>query len=92
MGTEFVDLPFEIHEKILDHLFGEKSPVYQYPKKHSALRHARRRSLSNLALICRLWTLLVQHRIYRHSEFLPSHECCQLSNNNELRSRVAEWT
>lgn len=69
---QFVNLPMEIHELILDYLFGKmlaatpgRFPVQNWSK---ALRHPRRKALSNLALICRLWTKLVQSRIYRHSE------------------------
>ncbi|KAL4882420.1 hypothetical protein BJY04DRAFT_41137 [Aspergillus karnatakaensis] len=71
--VEFNHLPVEIHETILDHLFGErtstltatggKSPVRSWNK---SLRHPRRKALSNLALISPVWRVLVQDRIYRH--------------------------
>ncbi|KAL4962196.1 uncharacterized protein BDV14DRAFT_110356 [Aspergillus stella-maris] len=70
---QFEQLPVEIHETILDHLFGErtsaftascgKSPVRSWNK---SLRHPRRKALSNLALILPIWRVLVQDRIYRH--------------------------
>lgn len=74
---QFDDLPFEIHEAILDHLFGERtsgsgSIVPGRPDARSwirALRHPRRKALSNLALISPIWRDLVQERIYRHSKF-----------------------
>lgn len=74
---QFNDLPFEIHEAILDHLFGERtsgsgSIVPGRPDSRSwirALRHPRRKALSNLALISPIWRDLVQERIYRHSKF-----------------------
>lgn len=70
---QFVHLPVEIHEVILDHIFGKKLPANSggFPAENwsKALRHPRRKSLSNLALTCRLWNELVQSRIYRHSEF-----------------------
>ena len=69
MGARFVNLPVELHEIILDHLFGERTATCLSRGKHSAVRHPRRKTLSNLALICQLWTPLVQGRIYRHSEF-----------------------
>ncbi|GAM39992.1 hypothetical protein TCE0_034r11992 [Talaromyces pinophilus] len=71
---QFNDLPFDIHEAIIDHLFGERtsgsgSIVPGQPDARSwirALRHPRRKDLSNLALISPIWRDLVQERIYRH--------------------------
>lgn len=75
----FENLPVEIHDAILDHLFGERASTLTTttPGKSSArswskaLRHPRRKALSNLALISPIWRPLVQDRIYRHSEL-----CC----------------
>ncbi|OJD14065.1 hypothetical protein AJ78_05542 [Emergomyces pasteurianus Ep9510] len=72
----FENLPIEIHEAILDHLFGVRgstlsslSPAKSSPNSWSkALRHPRRKALSNLALVSSLWRPLVQERIYRHSQ------------------------
>ncbi|KAL1962223.1 hypothetical protein VTN77DRAFT_9879 [Rasamsonia byssochlamydoides] len=71
---QFENLPIEIHEAILDHLFGERASTQTSassgkPSAQSwvkALRHPRRKALSNLALISRVWRPLVQDRIYRH--------------------------
>ncbi|KAL3457903.1 hypothetical protein BJX64DRAFT_292661 [Aspergillus heterothallicus] len=71
---QFEHLPVEIHETVLDYLFGErtsalttsvggKSPARSWNK---SLRHPRRKALSNLALISPVWRVLVQDRIYRH--------------------------
>jgi hypothetical protein len=70
--TQFANLPIEIHENILDHIFGERAAASANTKSSAqnwskAFRHPRRKALSNLALICRVWTPLVQSRIYRHS-------------------------
>lgn len=81
-STRFDDLPIEIHEAILDHLFGERastfttaSPGKAFARNWAkALRHPRRKVLSNLALISSVWRPLVQDRIYRHSQF--SSFCC----------------
>ncbi|KAL1845839.1 hypothetical protein Plec18167_009257 [Paecilomyces lecythidis] len=70
----FENLPIEIHDAILDHLFGERASTLTTttPGKSSArswskaLRHPRRKALSNLALISPVWRPLVQDRIYRH--------------------------
>ncbi|KAJ6032825.1 hypothetical protein N7444_010596 [Penicillium canescens] len=69
--TQFANLPIEIHENILDHIFGERAAASANTKSSAqnwskAFRHPRRKALSNLALICRVWTPLVQSRIYRH--------------------------
>ncbi|KAJ5951616.1 uncharacterized protein N7479_010029 [Penicillium vulpinum] len=75
----FVNLPVEIHEIILDQLFGERASAGNhtaYGAQHwtKALHHPRRKALSNLALICRVWTGLVQSRIYRHIRIKGSRE------------------
>lgn len=72
----FENLPIEIHEAILDYLFGERTSAFTTtgPGKSSArnwnksLRHPRRKALSNLALISPVWRSLVQDRIYRYRE------------------------
>ena len=69
------DLPAEIHECILDHLFGyrvsttSKSSLGMPCVTKSwgtALRHSRRRELSELAMVGPVWRDLVQGRLYRH--------------------------
>lgn len=93
--VRFEDLPIEIHEAILDHLFGERASAFTScaPGKsarswNKSLRHPRRKALSNLALITPVWRALVQDRIYRHSESpliifgLPQrHNSLHLSNS-----------
>lgn len=69
------DLPTEIHEAVLDHLFGVRGAALASvtPTSSTAsswsktLRHPRRKALSDLALVSRTWRPLVQERIYRHS-------------------------
>ncbi|KAJ5355590.1 hypothetical protein N7517_010199 [Penicillium concentricum] len=73
-GIKFVNLPVEIHEIILDQIFGKRASAGNHAaygksstqKWTKALHHPRRKALSNLALTCRVWTGLVQSRIYRH--------------------------
>ncbi|PGG96984.1 hypothetical protein AJ80_09757 [Polytolypa hystricis UAMH7299] len=70
----FENLPVEIHEAVLDHLFGVRASTLSSispPKSNSsswnkALRHPRRKALSDLALVSPAWRRLVQERIYRH--------------------------
>lgn len=74
-STNINDLPAEIHECILDHLFGyrvsasSKSSLGMPSVTRSwgtALRHSRRRELSSLALVSSTWRVLIQERLYRH--------------------------
>jgi hypothetical protein len=74
-GVRFHDLPAEVHEAILDHLFGERvsaltmgAPGKSARNWSRCLRHPRRKVLSDLALISPVWRVLVQDRIYRHSQ------------------------
>ncbi|KAG6005220.1 hypothetical protein E4U21_000349 [Claviceps maximensis] len=73
--SKFDDLPTEVHEAILDHLFGYCiSPTSSSAMRissltrswSSALRHCRRRELADLALVNPTWRVLVQQRLYRH--------------------------
>jgi hypothetical protein len=76
-GIQFINLPVEIHEIILDYIFGRRASAgnhtaygeFSAQNWSKALHHPRRKALANLALTCRVWTGLVQSRIYRHSEF-----------------------
>ncbi|KAK1826220.1 hypothetical protein QBC39DRAFT_27865 [Podospora conica] len=68
-GVSLNDLPAEIHECILDHLFGyrvspqSKSSIVRWG---TALRHPRRKELSEFALVSGTWRVLIQERLYRH--------------------------
>ncbi|KAK4187454.1 hypothetical protein QBC35DRAFT_232624 [Podospora australis] len=69
VGIGLSDLPAEIHECILDHLFGfrvsptSKSSITRWG---TAMRHPRRKELSELSLVSRAWRVLIQERLYRH--------------------------
>ncbi|KHJ36025.1 hypothetical protein EV44_g6494 [Erysiphe necator] len=70
------NLPSEIHEYILDYLLGVRESsalkVTSSGKSKfvrgwgSALRHSRRREVSQLALVSRTWRDIIQERTYRH--------------------------
>lgn len=69
------DLPIEIQEGILDHIFGSRvSPTSRSSMKvssvkridYTAMRHCRRRELTDLSLISKVWRVLIQQRLYRH--------------------------
>ncbi|KAK4201737.1 hypothetical protein QBC40DRAFT_51917 [Triangularia verruculosa] len=68
-GLSLSHLPAEIHECILDHLFGfrvstsSKSSITRWG---TALRHPRRKELSELSRVSRTWRVLIQERLYRH--------------------------
>lgn len=74
----FSDLPIEIHETILDHLFGVRASTISRTTTGdssaalrgwgSALRHSRRKQLADLALVSRVWRGSIQERLYRHSK------------------------
>jgi hypothetical protein len=75
----FEDLPVEVHECILDHIFGIRASTSSTsnPGKSSAvrgwssiLRHPRRKALSDFALVSETWRPLVQERLFRHSKSL----------------------
>ncbi|KAI2615999.1 hypothetical protein GGR54DRAFT_610784 [Hypoxylon sp. NC1633] len=78
-------LPAEIHECILDHIFGYRVsatspsslniPSANARSWSTALRHSRRRELSNLALVCPLWRDLIQQRLYRHIKVKATVHC-----------------
>ncbi|KAK3367501.1 hypothetical protein B0H63DRAFT_83018 [Podospora didyma] len=69
MGMNLNGFPAEIHECILDHLFGfrvstaSKSSIMRWG---TALRHPRRKELSELSLVSSAWRVLIQERLYRH--------------------------
>lgn len=65
------NLPAEIHEGILDHLFGYRVSATSKTSVgmvswNTALRHPRRRELWQLALVSKVWRDLIQERLYRH--------------------------
>ncbi|KAG6020357.1 hypothetical protein E4U41_002870 [Claviceps citrina] len=74
-ATKFDEIPAEVHQVILDHLFGYCiSPTSSRAMRissltngwSSVLRHSRRRELADLALVNPMWRVLVQQRLYRH--------------------------
>jgi hypothetical protein len=74
---KFEELPVEVHECVLDHIFGIRASTSSSsaPGKSSAvrgwssiLRHPRRKALSDLALVSSTWRPLVQERLFRHSK------------------------
>ncbi|CAI7578447.1 unnamed protein product [Penicillium discolor] len=81
-AIQFVNLPVEIHEIILYHIFGKRASAGNHTTHgessaqnwSKALHHPRRKALSNLALTCRVWTGLVQSRIYRHIRIKGSRD------------------
>ncbi|KAL3590434.1 hypothetical protein FPOAC2_12625 [Fusarium poae] len=84
--TNFNDLPIEVHEAILDHLFGYRvsatsrssMAVSSISKSWgTALRHSRRRELTALALVSDVWRVLVQQRLYRHIKLKATIDCLE---------------
>ncbi|EGD89644.1 hypothetical protein H113_03290 [Trichophyton rubrum MR1459] len=83
LPTHFNDLPPEIHETILDHILGVRgstlasitSATVTTSSWSKALRHPRRKALSDLALVSRAYRALVQGRIYRHIQVKGTTDC-----------------
>ena len=71
----FLNLPFDLHEQILEQYFGPKVCVNCSSTTSDSSRRSwsrcprftRRRQMTDLALVCRSWRQLIQARIYRHS-------------------------
>ncbi|KAK4452144.1 hypothetical protein QBC34DRAFT_294007 [Podospora aff. communis PSN243] len=96
IGMGLNDLPAEIHECILDHLFGfrvspkSKSSIMRWG---TALRHPRRKELSELSLVSRAWRVLIQERLYRHIKLKATVESLRdsfayFSDHPHLRSYI----
>lgn len=70
------DLPPEIQDAIIGHLSGSLHSAASGGSFETngarnwnmVMRHPRRRQLSDLALVTRVWRDLVQQRLYRHSK------------------------
>lgn len=68
-----LDLPLEIQEMVLDNVFGKTGPLFPRSTGGTrlltdwakSLRHARRKTITDLALVTSVWTILVQRRIYK---------------------------
>ncbi|KAF5658491.1 hypothetical protein FHETE_9848 [Fusarium heterosporum] len=100
--TDFNQLPIEVHEAILDHLFGYRvsttsrssMTVSNITKSWgTALRHSRRRELTKLALVSGVWRVLVQQRLYRHIKLKATVDCLEnamvhLVSHEHLQSYV----
>jgi hypothetical protein len=74
-GPSIMDLPEEIHQRVLDMLMGELRPAasrsadgnHALRNWNHAMRHPKGRQLAALSLVTPSWRRLVQERIYRHS-------------------------
>ncbi|KAK4162339.1 hypothetical protein QBC43DRAFT_78277 [Cladorrhinum sp. PSN259] len=95
-GLGLSDMPAEIQECILDHLFGfrvsttSKSSIMRWG---TALRHPRRKELSELSLVSRAWRVLIQERLYRHIKLKATLDslrssCAYFIAHPHLRSYV----
>ncbi len=74
--TSLNDLPLEIQEGIIDYTHGSLGSAASDGSTNArvarnwslAMRHPRRKQLSDLALVSKSWRKLVQRRLYRHSK------------------------
>ena len=95
-------LPAEIHECVLDHLFGYRVSTSSKSSLGipcvtkswgTALRHSRRRELSELALVSDVWRILIQERLYRHIKLKATGQSLKealvyFANHPHLRAYV----
>ncbi|KAL8647637.1 MAG: hypothetical protein Q9226_006352 [Calogaya cf. arnoldii] len=73
-SVRLTGLPVEVQEGVLDHLAGHLigiTPASAGTSSGSrnwstAMRHPRRKQLSDLALVSKTWRALIQERLYRH--------------------------
>ncbi|KAH8682525.1 hypothetical protein BX600DRAFT_430399 [Xylariales sp. PMI_506] len=95
-------LPAEIHECILDHLFGYRVstsspsslsiPSVNARSWSTALRHSRRKELSNLARVTPLWRDLVQARLFRHIKVKATvHGCNEVVEFFTINQHLREF-
>ena len=81
LPTQLSDLPAEIQENALDILIGNLNSLSSsYTERNlamrnwnCAMRHPRRKQLSDLALVSQTWRHMVQQRLYRHGK--PLKDC-----------------
>lgn len=74
----FTNLPLEILEEVVGFLLGDLGSTslgtlgWTHGTRNwsSAMRHPRRKQLSDLALVSRSWRCLTQERLYRHSKLV----------------------
>ena len=74
----FTELPSEISEEIVSFLVGDLGPTntgisggnHGTRNWSIAMRHPRRKQLSDLALVSKSWRCLIQERLYRHSKLM----------------------
>ncbi|KAL8703844.1 MAG: hypothetical protein Q9201_002994 [Fulgogasparrea decipioides] len=73
-SVRLAELPVEVQEGVLDHLAGQLIAITHSPDAapcgsrnwSTAMRHPRRKQLSDLALVSNIWRGLIQERLYRH--------------------------
>lgn len=74
-SIHLADLPVEVQEGVIDHLAGHLigtipnsvTPPSGPRNWSTAMRHPRRKQISDLALVSKTWRGLIQERLYRHS-------------------------
>ncbi|KAL8761238.1 MAG: hypothetical protein Q9184_002618 [Pyrenodesmia sp. 2 TL-2023] len=69
-SVHLADLPVEVQEGVIDNLAGQLTKTSAGPcgprNWSTAMRHPRRKQLSDLALVSKTWRGLIQERLYRH--------------------------
>ncbi|KAI4178716.1 MAG: hypothetical protein L6R41_008259, partial [Letrouitia leprolyta] len=73
-SVHLTELPVEVQESVIEYLAGHLGGVVPSSVKatrgfrnwSTAMRHPRRKQLSDLALVSKTWRTLIQERLYRH--------------------------
>ncbi|KAL8895910.1 MAG: hypothetical protein Q9207_007956 [Kuettlingeria erythrocarpa] len=69
-SVHLIELPVEVQEGVIDNLAGHMIGTSTAPcgprNWSTAMRHPRRKQLSDLALVSKTWRGLIQQRLYRH--------------------------
>lgn len=91
-SVHLVELPVEVQEGVIDNLAGHMIGTSTAPcgprNWSTAMRHPRRKQLSDLALVSKTWRGLIQQRLYRHS--MPVPPCPISSWVNELTWDISQ--
>lgn len=95
-SIHLAELPVEVQQGVIDHLAGymqgttpnSVTAPCRTRNWSTAMRHPRRKQLSDLALVSKTWRGLIQERLYRHSMLaIPCSVLLGEITNMQLQSK-----
>lgn len=102
--VRLTELPVEVQEGVIDHLAGHMIGITTFSaitpngsrNWSTAMRHPRRKQLSDLALVSKTWRGLIQERLYRHIKVKGTYagfaECrAWFTHHKHLRPHVRHF-